>query len=98
MAFCVSVGIVSESCQYQMVSLLMERRVREMSVREAGDGMDVVIENCRNIDHAAISIEPGKLNLKFAPNGTGKSSIAKALVVAVTGTGASDLAPFKWRQ
>lgn len=81
-----------------MVSLLMERRVREMSVREAGDGMDVVIENCRNIDHAAISIEPGKLNLKFAPNGTGKSSIAKALVVAVNGTGASDLAPFKWRQ
>ena len=42
--------------------------------------MNVVIENCRSIDNASISIEPGKLNVKFAPNGTGKSTIAKALV------------------
>lgn len=58
--------------------------------------MDVVVENCRSIDRASISIEPGKLNVKFAPNGTGKSSIAKALVSAASGSSGPDLVPFKW--
>lgn len=58
--------------------------------------MNVVIENCRSIDNASISIEPGKLNVKFAPNGTGKSSIAKALVSAVSESIGPDLVPFKW--
>lgn len=60
--------------------------------------MDVVIENCRNIEHGSISIEPGKLNVKFAPNGTGKSSIAKALVAALGSSDAPRLTPFKWLQ
>lgn len=58
--------------------------------------MNVVIENCRSIDNASISIEPGKLNVKFGPNGTGKSSIAKALVSAVSKSIGPDLVPFKW--
>lgn len=58
--------------------------------------MNVVIENCRSIDNASISIEPGKLNVKFGPNGTGKSSIAKALVSAVSESIGPDLVPFKW--
>ena len=60
--------------------------------------MDVVIENCRSIDHASISIEPNRLNVKFAPNGTGKSSTAKAIVAAINGSDTSGLIPFKWRQ
>lgn len=61
--------------------------------------MDVTIKNCRSIDCASISIDRDKLNVKFAPNGTGKSSIAKALAAA--GNGINDtnhLIPFKWLQ
>lgn len=67
-----------------------------MKTDEVNARVDVVIENCRSIDRASISIEPGKLNVKFAPNGTGKSSIAKALVSAVSGSVSPDLTPFKW--
>lgn len=69
-----------------------------MRADELSTGMNVVIENCRSIDRASISIDPGKLNVKFAPNGTGKSSIAKALVAAAGGFDESSLAPFKWLQ
>ena len=37
------------------------------------------IKNCNNIDKASIEIETGKLNIKYAINGTGKSTIAKAI-------------------
>lgn len=67
-----------------------------MKTDEENAGMNVIIENCRSIDRASISIEPGKLNIKFAPNGTGKSSIAKALVSAVNDSADSSLVPFKW--
>lgn len=66
---------------------------REMRADELSTGMNVVIENCRSIDRASISIDPGKLNVKFAPNGTGKSSIAKALVAAAGGLDESALLP-----
>lgn len=61
--------------------------------------MNIEIKNCNNIDSAAISISKGKLNIKFAPNGTGKSTIARSIII-----GASDnpdfgeLLPFKLRQ
>ena len=59
----------------------------------------IVIENCKNIDRAEISIEPGKLNIKYAPNGTGKSAIADGIRTANTGnqTLESALTPFKYR-
>lgn len=41
---------------------------------------NVVIKNCNNIKEALITIEQGNLNIKFAINGTGKSTIAKALL------------------
>ena len=41
---------------------------------------NVVIKNCNNIKEALINIEQGNLNIKFAINGTGKSTIAKALL------------------
>ena len=42
--------------------------------------MNIEIKNCNNIDSAAISIVKNKLNIKFAPNGTGKSTIAKIIL------------------
>lgn len=41
---------------------------------------NIVIKNCNNIKEASIVIEEGNLNIKFAMNGTGKSTIAKALL------------------
>ena len=44
--------------------------------------MLIELFNCNNIDHGQISLEPGRLNIKYAINGTGKSSIAHALEYA----------------
>lgn len=41
---------------------------------------NVIIKNCNNIKETSIIIEEGNLNIKFAINGTGKSTIAKALL------------------
>lgn len=37
------------------------------------------ISNCNNIKTGAIQIEPNKLNIKYGINGTGKTTIAKAI-------------------
>jgi len=61
--------------------------------------MNIEIKNCNNIDSAEISLYENKLNVKFAPNGTGKSSIAKAILLSVTGNKErlNELMPFKLR-
>lgn len=41
--------------------------------------MFVDISNCNNIYQGRISIVEGALNIKYAINGTGKSTIVKAL-------------------
>jgi hypothetical protein len=41
--------------------------------------MDISIENCNNIQSGSIHISESKLNIKFGINGTGKSTIAKAI-------------------
>ena len=41
--------------------------------------MDINIKNCNNIKEANISIEKNSLNIKYGMNGTGKSTIAKAI-------------------
>lgn len=41
--------------------------------------MNIEIKNCNNIKNAKISIEKGSLNIKYGMNGTGKSTIAKAI-------------------
>lgn len=62
--------------------------------------MIIEIRNCNNIDSAIISVAENKLNIKFAPNGSGKSTIAKALQRTVEGGSArlNDLLPFKLRK
>ena len=62
--------------------------------------IQIVVKNCSNLDSAAISLAPQKLNIKFAPNGTGKSTIAKAILFGATGDqkGLNELMPFKLRK
>lgn len=62
--------------------------------------INIEINNCNNIDSAVISLAQNKLNIKFAPNGTGKSTIARAIML---GAGENknllgDLMPFKLRK
>lgn len=58
----------------------------------------ITIENCNSIDRAEISIKRGRLNIKFGPNGLGKSTIAKAIVSQARNDGSlATLVPFKSR-
>jgi energy-coupling factor transporter ATP-binding protein EcfA2 len=42
--------------------------------------MDITIRNCNNIDQGNLTIVENKLNIKYAINGTGKSTISKAIM------------------
>ncbi len=46
--------------------------------------MEIEIRNCNNIDDGRISIAEGLLNIKYAINGTGKSTISKAIQKSVS--------------
>ncbi|QVL36755.1 AAA family ATPase [Aminirod propionatiphilus] len=58
--------------------------------------MDISIHNCNNIDSGDIHIENGRLNIKYAINGTGKSTITQAISLHVSGEALKDLRPFKY--
>lgn len=62
--------------------------------------IQIEIKNCNNLDSAAISLAKQKLNIKFAPNGTGKSTIAKAVLLGARGDQnlLNELMPFKLRK
>jgi wobble nucleotide-excising tRNase len=61
--------------------------------------MNLYIKNCNNIDDANVIITEGKLNIKFAPNGTGKSTIANAIRIQIEDSSAlGSLMPFKLRE
>lgn len=58
----------------------------------------ITIEDCNSITEAQITLRPGSLNIKYGPNGIGKSTIARALVLNAAGADAlQDLLPFKYR-
>lgn len=58
--------------------------------------MKIEVKNCNSIEHAAIDIEPQRLNIKYGPNGTGKSTIAKAIQASIQGGAELQaLTPFK---
>lgn len=58
----------------------------------------IKIENCNSIDCADIVLRKGSLNIKYGPNGLGKSTIAKAIVSQARNDGSlATLAPFKGR-
>lgn len=60
--------------------------------------MHIQIQNCNVIESGAIDIQTHKLNIKYATNGTGKSTIAKAIEANVTGDEdkLKQLLPFKY--
>ncbi len=60
--------------------------------------MNIEIKNCNNIDSANINLSENKLNIKFALNGTGKSTIARAIIIGTDeGSDLNELLPFKLR-
>ena len=60
--------------------------------------MRIEIRNCNNIELGFVDIQESRLNVKYAINGTGKSTIAKALSLLKTGAGSLEtLLPFRYR-
>ena len=58
----------------------------------------IQIENCNSIERAEISITKGVLNIKYGPNGLGKSTISRAILASVAKNDTlQNLKPFKYR-
>lgn len=59
--------------------------------------MKIEIRNCNNIDNGTVAIEEGCLNIKYAINGTGKSTISKAILKSVNSrvSGSNELLELK---
>ena len=60
--------------------------------------MRLKISNCNNIDNGEFDIVEGRLNIKYAINGTGKSTISKTIEAFVTNDQEKKhlLSPFKY--
>jgi hypothetical protein len=59
----------------------------------------ITIVDCNSITEAHITLRRESLNIKYGPNGIGKSTIAHALVLNAQGEDAlQELLPFKYRQ
>ena len=59
----------------------------------------ITLEHCNSITKAQLTLRRGSLNIKYGPNGLGKSTIARALVLNAQGASAlQELLPFKYRQ
>lgn len=60
--------------------------------------MNIKIRNCNNIEDGEFTIAKGRLNIKYAINGTGKSTIAKAFEAFINNdeTKIKELVPFKF--
>ena len=60
--------------------------------------MELTITNCNNIDSGKIEITNNKLNIKFGINGTGKSTITRAIKYSIDSPELlKELIPFKHR-
>src|SRR4051812_34987009 len=70
----------------------------EQPSAQPGD-LAISITDCNSIAEAQITLRRGALNIKYGPNGIGKSTIARALVLNANGGDAlQELLPFKHRQ
>lgn len=67
-----------------------------MSQEKEGTIVTVNVVNCNNITHGAVAIEDNRLNIKYAINGTGKSTVAKAIEYAAShdDSGLRSLTPY----
>ncbi|ALX66050.1 AAA family ATPase [Microbacterium sp. XT11] len=65
---------------------------------EKQSGYRITIRDCNSIGEATIQLRPGSLNIKYGPNGIGKSTIARALTLRAQGDDAiHELTPFRYR-
>ena len=61
--------------------------------------LTIQILHCNNLDIASITLQRSALNIKYGPNGIGKSTIARALTLRAEGGDAlKALTPFKYRE
>ena len=60
--------------------------------------MEIKIDKCNNIEKGKIDIEEGALNVKYGVNGTGKSTVSKALDIFISNKDKNQLIPFKYRK
>ena len=62
--------------------------------------MKVIIKDCNNIDNGDVAIVENTLNLKYGINGTGKSTIAKAIKSQCTANTEvlASMMPYKYRE
>ena len=60
--------------------------------------MNIEINNCNNIENGNIEIKENTLNIKYAINGTGKTTISKAITYEVQKQDLSVLTPFKYQK
>ena len=59
---------------------------------------NICISNCNSVDRAEVVLTKGTLNIKYGPNGLGKSTLAKAIVSQIRRDGSlQNLVPFKNR-
>jgi len=58
--------------------------------------MNIRIKNCNNIDNGSINLIEGRLNIKYAINGTGKSTLAKAIELYQIPEQLKILTPYKY--
>jgi len=60
--------------------------------------VNIVIQDCNNIAQGNISVTEGALDVKYAINGTGKSTVAKAISAVVLGdqSALTELTPYKY--
>lgn len=61
--------------------------------------ISIQIAHCNNLERAEITLARSALNIKYGPNGIGKSTIARALTLRAEGGSALEaLTPFKYRE
>ena len=63
------------------------------------ENIALTIRNCNNLDKAEVGVQLNKLNIKYGINGTGKSTIVRAIELASSEQGnLNELLPFKHRE
>ncbi|WMT42284.1 AAA family ATPase [Paenibacillus sp. D2_2] len=58
--------------------------------------MNIQITNCNNIDNGSVNLVEGRLNIKYAINGTGKSTLAKSIELRESPEQLKNLVPYKY--
>lgn len=77
----------------------MLQPTQQVAAAVPSESLRVRIANCNNLDSAEITLTKSALNIKYGPNGIGKSTIARALTLRADGDDAlMALTPFKYRE